>query len=47
MAAKKRKKKIAKRAAKQPEGAVKKCTVCRKKGHNARSHNPGSKKGLS
>lgn len=48
MASKKKKKSSKKKApAKAAKGSSKKkCTVCRKPGHNARSHRAGSKKAL-
>lgn len=46
MASKKKKKKSAKKKAKASKGSAK-CTVCRKAGHNARSHRAGAKKQLA
>jgi len=47
MASKKKKKKPAKKKAKVAKGsAKKKCTVCRKPGHNARSHRSGAENPL-
>jgi len=47
MASKKKKKKIAKKKAskkaKVASGKHRKCAVCRKLGHNKRSHEPGGK----
>lgn len=44
MASKKKKKKSAKKKAPSKKSSKKACTVCRKSGHNERSHRKGAKR---